>query len=703
MSSRDLASLRTAAGSPPPPGRDGEDERDAASEPYNFHEPPTPSAFALNKEAAVNFRDITAGDTYRRVVIEPGDLSPPEQVTLAKLRAAILLREKWVYAPRVAEWKTCPVLPHQLNTDRKEVTPAPPYDPFDPVLPDRMDASVQWEWRDGVVCVSGLGKEYADQEGLTYADFAVDMEKVMAIANDPEVRTWTWRRLKLNTERYSLYSLLNGEEESLAQKRFPHRDFYNVVKVDGHVHATSMATQKHFLSYIKSKLKRCGDDVVLPNRDDLNGPPLTLRQTFESLNMRAEDLSVDTLDVHHSSGQNLFQRFDRFNTKYNPLGASRLREVFLKTDNLQGGQYFAELTKQVMADQELLKYQLAEYRISIYGKSPSEWRRLADWFYEHRIFSNGTRWLVQIPRLYSSYAESGLVRSFGEMLHNIFNPIFQATLDPASHPRIFALLQSQMVGIDSVDDESLPPPRGKLRDCPPPDEWTSTDNPPYAYYSYYIQANLRKLNRLREARRLNTLAYRPHCGEAGPLDHLGTAFLLANSINHGIKLKSTPVLQYLFLVTQIGLSMSPISNSALFLEYAKNPAHEFFLRGLNVALSTDDPLQFAMTREPLLEELSVFAAVNRCSNTDLCELARNSVLQSGFEACIKRRWLGPKWYLAGHSGNDPRKTNIPSMRLKYRYDTLVEEINLLWENAIDQEEPSRLRSLPTWSEVSTKK
>lgn len=108
-----------------------------------------------------------------------------------------------------------------------------------------------------------------------------------------------------------MYSLLNGDQESLAQKRFPHRDFYNCIRIDNHVHATSMATQKHFLSFMKSKLKKCGDDVVLRNRDDPNGPPLTLRETFKSLNMRAEDLSIDTLDVHHSAGQNLFQRYDR--------------------------------------------------------------------------------------------------------------------------------------------------------------------------------------------------------------------------------------------------------------------------------------------------------------------------------------------------------------------------------------------------------
>lgn len=55
--------------------------------------------------------------------------------------------------------------------------------------------------------------------------------------------------------------------------------------------------------------------------------------------------------------------------------------------------------------------------------------------------------------------------------------------------------------------------------------------------------------------------------------------------------------------------MSPLSNNALFLDYERNPFPTFFQRGLNVSLSTDDPLQFHFTKEPLIEEYSVAAQV----------------------------------------------------------------------------------------------
>ena len=77
--------------------------------------------------------------------------------------------------------------------------------------------------------------------------------------------------------------------------------------------------------------------------------------------------------------QDAFHRFDTFNLKYNPIGESRLREIFLKTDNYIEGRYLAELTKgwhslsegdlgfilfifsELMTDLEQSKYQVQVY------------------------------------------------------------------------------------------------------------------------------------------------------------------------------------------------------------------------------------------------------------------------------------------------------------------------------------------------------
>ena len=129
----------------------------------------------------------------------------------------------------------------------------------------------------------------------------------------------------------------------------------------------------------------------------------------------------------------------------------------------------------------------------------------------------------------------------------------------------------------------------------------------------------------------STFALRPHCGEAGSACHLMGGFLLAESINHGLQLRKEPVLQLLYYLAQIGMSMSPLSNNFIFLECARSPLRDFMQRGLFVTLSTDDPLQFHITKEPLMEEYNVAAQLFRLSSVDMCELARNSVVMSGFE------------------------------------------------------------------------
>ncbi|PSS06584.1 hypothetical protein PHLCEN_2v3642 [Hermanssonia centrifuga] len=442
----------------------------------------------------------------------------------------------------------------------------------------------------------------------TIREYFMDLEYLLAVVSDGPTKSFAFRRLGYLSSKFTMYSLLNEFQELADMK-----------------------------------------DVVI-HRD---GKELTLEQVFESLNLTAYDLSIDTLDMH--AHQDSFHRFDKFNLKYNPIGESRLREIFMKTDNYIEGRYLAELTREVMTDLEQSKYQNCEWRISIYGRSPDEWDKLARWIVKNKLFSHNVRWLVQIPRLYDIYKQSGSVKTFEDILHNIFRPLFEVTQNPATHPELHVFLQ-RVIGFDSVDDESKAERRFHKK-FPYPRLWDAKESPPYSYWVYYMFANIASLNHWRRARGFNTFVLRPHCGEAGDTDHLTSAFLLAHSISHGILLRKVPALQYLFYLKQIGLAMSPLSNNALFLTYERNPLPDFFKVGLNVSLSTDDPLQFHFTKEPLLEEYSVAAHIYKFPQSSLAELARNSVIQSGFEMEIKRHWLGQKWYLPGAAGNDIHKVS----------------------------------------------
>ena len=143
------------------------------------------------------------------------------------------------------------------------------------------------------------------------------------------------------------------------------------------------------------------------------------------MNLTAYDLTVDMLDVH--ADRNTFHRFDKFNSKYNPVGESRLREVFMKTDNHVGGRYFATLIKEIFSDLDEAKYQNLELRLSIYGRKPDEWDKLAQWAISHDVYSDNVVWLIQVPRLYDIYRTNNNVANFQQILENLFKPLFEVS------------------------------------------------------------------------------------------------------------------------------------------------------------------------------------------------------------------------------------------------------------------------------------
>ncbi|KAH0756259.1 hypothetical protein KY290_026529 [Solanum tuberosum] len=590
---------------------------------------------------------------------DPGNVE--EEEVLKLIRECLDLREKYVYREEVAPWMK-ETISESKASDKK-------HDPFS--FGHSEASSHHFKMEDGVVRVYASENDTEELFPVASATtFFTDMHhvlKVMAVGN---VRSYCHHRLRFLEEKFRLHLLVNADREFLAQKSAPHRDFYNIRKVDTHVHHSACMNQKHLLRFIKSKLRKEPDEVVI-FRD---GQYLTLKEVFESLDLTGYDMNVDLLDVH--ADKSTFHRFDKFNLKYNPCGQSRLREIFLKQDNLIQGRFLAEVTKEVLQDLEASKYQLAEYRISIYGRKQSEWDTLASWFVNNELYSQNAVWLIQLPRLYNVYRSMGTVTSFQNILDNVFIPLFEVTVDPKSHPHLHLFLM-QVVGFDMVDDESKPE-RRPTKHMPKPDEWTNQFNPAFSYYAYYCYANLYTLNKLRESKGLPTIRLRPHCGEAGDVDHLAAGFLLCHNISHGINLRKTPVLHYLYYLAQVGLAMSPLSNNSLFLDYNRNPFLMFFHRGMNVSLSTDDPLQIHLTKEPLVEEYSVAAKVWKLSSCDLCEIARNSVYQSGFNHADKRHWLGNKYYKRGPQGNDIHKTNVPNTRISFRHETWKEEMQYVY-------------------------
>lgn len=64
----------------------------------------------------------------------------------------------------------------------------------------------------------------------------------------------------------------------------------------------------------------------------------------------------------------------------------------------------------------------------------------------------------------------------------------------------------------------------------------------------------------------------------------------------------------------------------------------------------------------------------RCACACLPALLLRSVRMSGFDDHLKRKWLCEAWRMPGPKGNDIDKSNVPNVRLAFRYETLLLEL-----------------------------
>jgi len=502
-------------------------------------------------------------------------------------------------------------------------------------------------------------------------EFDTDYKRTTEMVGEGAMRSYCFQRLQLLSSGFRTHVTMNAPMESLEQGNLLGTDFFRTLKIDNHIHAAGAPTAKQFVNFVADKLENESDTVI-------SSDGKTLGEVFKDAGLDKDYLTIDAFNV--LADYSVYQRFDNFNAKYSPFRMADLRRIFLKTNNHIGGRYFAELLKIVLNRHELSKGHVSglELRLSIYGMERHEWDDLADWMltdweggdFPGPLVSKSNRWMIQIPRLWRIFRmKPGRDGSgFNDMLENIFAPLFEATLYPERKPKLAEALK-HIVGIDSVDDEGAPE---EACGCQRPHMWTSPKNPAYWWQLYFLWANLEVLNSLRRAKGLNTIAFRPHAGETGNPLNLACTYILCESIAHGMNLDQQVSLQYLYYLDQVGMSCSPLSNNFLFRKIGDSPFLKFFRRGLNVTLSTDDPLLFHMSDDPLLEEYSVARATFDLSMTDMMEIARNSVLMSGFEEEFKETYLG-KEFRKGVTFCDEHLTHVPLIRAKYRAEHLAIE------------------------------
>ena len=130
----------------------------------------------------------------------------------------------------------------------------------------------------------------------------------------------------------------------------------------------------------------------------------------------------------------------------------------------------------------------------------------------HDLYTKNNRWIIQIPRILHirNIPKFYKCETLEAQLRYIFEPIWEATIDPEAHPQLAKLL-SHIAAFNVISDEVT---RGQdLPENRPPQEWEWKNNPPDIYFNYYIWANIYSLNMYRRSKGLNMFQYRPNCGE----------------------------------------------------------------------------------------------------------------------------------------------------------------------------------------------
>ena len=69
---------------------------------------------------------------------------------------------------------------------------------------------------------------------------------------------------------------------------------------------------------------------------------------------------------------------------------------------------------------------------------------------------------------------------------DVFQPLFEVTRDPSSHPELHVFLQ-RVIGFDTVDDESKTERRFHKK-FPYPRLWDAKESPPYSYWYVFCHS-----------------------------------------------------------------------------------------------------------------------------------------------------------------------------------------------------------------------
>jgi AMP deaminase len=476
-----------------------------------------------------------------------------------------------------------------------------------------------------------------------YNKFSDLLDKMWSKCQNNNIKRHCYTKLIHNYNEFNKY---NQDDDLLTRNKY---DFYDVYKMDNHIHLSAIMTTKELKDYMTK------EQISGPNINIYKMNTLIDSKNIKGINKCDDKYSFNDFNNKYYIGskgkqnsKNLRSCFLKLNTQKNKLKSINTSKKNLNIYNL--GKFncekphYANLGKLIANKRSNT---IMDLRISIYGTSRDELKILSKWFFKNNLHKNkNINLYIQVPRIphiitkHFTLENTNYFDKLIEWFDNVFEPFFNAVNDPK-----LKIFLKYICGFDSVDNEDEPNNNyynidTKIDENKIRQQIKTKQNPfTYSMYIFLMWKYISKLNSISK----KTFKFKPHAGELGNTHHLLTAYLLSDSICHGINLidnnaakydndnivlknNNNIVMLYLYIKDQIGCALAPISNNYLCRKYSCLHLDLLFKLGLRMSLCTDDPLMFHLSDDPVLEEFSMAKNYYNFTNGDLLELVNNSYL-----------------------------------------------------------------------------
>ena len=146
------------------------------------------------------------------------------------------LRDKWLYRPSKSLHVGALLGHGEISLDVEKMKKMNKF-------PKSIEDEYECKFIRGIMKITNRKTQQELFEERTFDEYQNDLAEIMNLVSFGPAKTMCYRRLKILESRFTLHLWLNDYIEVAEVKSIPHRDFYNVRKIDNHVHHSACMHQ----------------------------------------------------------------------------------------------------------------------------------------------------------------------------------------------------------------------------------------------------------------------------------------------------------------------------------------------------------------------------------------------------------------------------------------------------------------------------